>query len=347
MKTSTHMWQKTAVMACSLFMVLVMVGCRYGSGPGPFGGGDNNGGNSTDGSGQTAVVTAYSGTGALTTGEATANKQTVGPVNCLSSRTQFTLAQNATITDKQGGTWTVPSPVQSGSTGTDLYNDCTASGNNDAYASQLQTVVVDEDGVEITAYIHGDNYFELYVNGQLVCEDPIAFTPFNSTACRFKAKYPITYAIRAVDWEEHLGLGMEYDSYHVGDGGFVASFSDGTVTDATWKAEAFYFAPLDDPNCVTEGANGRNSATCAKQPTCINDPNTCQALHFAEPTDWTAPTFDDAAWETATVYTSDEFGPKEAYTNFANLFGSGQFIWTHNLNIDNLVLFRHTVQQAP
>ena len=31
------------------------------------------------------------------------------------------------------------------------------------YVSQLKTVVIDEDGVEITGYIHADNYFELYV----------------------------------------------------------------------------------------------------------------------------------------------------------------------------------------
>jgi hypothetical protein len=33
---------------------------------------------------------------------------------------------------------------------------------------QLQTVVIDKDGVEITGFIFADNYFEPYVNGYIV-----------------------------------------------------------------------------------------------------------------------------------------------------------------------------------
>jgi hypothetical protein len=39
-----------------------------------------------------------------------------------------------------------------------------------------------------------------------------------------------------VDWEERLGLGMETsrgNDWHAGDGGLLARFSDGTVTDST------------------------------------------------------------------------------------------------------------------
>ena len=45
-----------------------------------------------------------------------------------------------------------------------------------------------------------------------------------------------TYALKAVDWEERLGLGMETsrgNDWHAGDGGLLARFSDGTVTDST------------------------------------------------------------------------------------------------------------------
>jgi hypothetical protein len=30
------------------------------------------------------------------------------------------------------------------------------------------------------------------------------------------------------------------NTWHSGDGGFVAKFSDGTVTDSTWKAQSFF-----------------------------------------------------------------------------------------------------------
>ena len=126
---------------------------------------------------------------------------------------------------------------------------------------QLQTVVIDPDGVEITGYIFADNYYELYVNGRYVARDRLAMTPFNSTIVRFRASYPMTYAIKAIDWETRHGVGMEYQSFNIGDGGFIAYFSDGNRTSADWRAETFYIAPLDDPLCVrTAAAATRRSA---------------------------------------------------------------------------------------
>ena len=103
-------------------------------------------------------------------------------------------------------------------------------GDNPDYLSQLETVIIDPDGVEITGFIFGDNYFELYVNGQFVGRDPIGMTPFNSNVVRFRARYPMTYAVMGVDWETHNGVGMEYDSFNLGDGGLIAYFSDGHGT---------------------------------------------------------------------------------------------------------------------
>lgn len=39
--------------------------------------------------------------------------------------------------------------------------------------------------------------------------DPIPYTPFNSSFVKFKAKRPIKYAIKLIDWEENLGIGSE------------------------------------------------------------------------------------------------------------------------------------------
>lgn len=284
--------------------------------------------------------------GHVSTGPAASGVNAGSPTKCNDPGTQFVEARTGRITDEEGGVWAAPAAVHPGDTGTDLFNDCTGSGLNTSYAAQLHTVVIDPDGVDITALIHADNYFELYVNGTFVCRDPIAFTPFNSTACRFRAKYPITYALRAVDWEEHLGIGMEYGRYNVGDGGIVAHFSDGTQTDESWKAETFYLAPLDNVTCLKISALGaRDSRTCPVKPSCATSARaaTCQAVHFAEPADWAAPSFDDAGWPAATAYTRAQFGPKEAYTRLEKEFGEARFVWSGNIKIDNLVLLRKTV----
>ena len=46
---------------------------------------------------------------------------------------------------------------------------------------------------------------------------------------------------------------MEYNRWNVGDGGFVARFSDGTETNAAWKRRASYMSPLQDVSCVAPG----------------------------------------------------------------------------------------------
>lgn len=257
-------------------------------------------------------------------------------------RTNFNPAVQGVVTAADGSQWTVPAEVAAGPTAPDLYNDCTAEGENAAaLAGQIETVVVDPDGEEITGYLFADNYFELYVNGTLVGRDPIGFTPFNASVVRFKARYPITYAVKLVDWETHPGIGMEYDRYQIGDGGFIAWFSDGTVTGPHWKVAPFYIAPLDDPACV-DVEHGRDSSGCPPRPACTTDhPDaTCRALHFRAPADWTSPTFDDASWSAASVFRAAEVTDQPAYTRYTALFGSASFIWSRNLLLDNLVLAR-------
>ena len=141
---------------------------------------------------------------------------------------------------------------------TDLYNPCTGVTPPDLSQVDLTTVpvhVIDVSGDTITGFLFCDNYFELYINGILIGVDPVPFTPFNSCIVRFKVSRPYTIAVKLVDWEEHLGIGTEIqpaDSFHLGDGGFIAQFSDGTVTDSTWKAQAFYIAPIENLNDVVE-----------------------------------------------------------------------------------------------
>jgi len=250
--------------------------------------------------------------------------------------------------------WIVPAAVAFSKSrkATDLYNQCTGitpGSINDVNIDSVPIIEIDHDGEVITGFIFADNYFELYVNGHLVGVDSVPFTPFNSSVVRFRVKRPITYAVRLVDWEENLGLGSENNrgnKYHAGDGGFVASFSDGTITDSSWKAQTFYIAPIDSPSNVRIVGNVRDTSKVrVNRLTCRED---CYAAHWALPKDWTEKDFDDSSWPSATVYTNDTIGVKNkpAYMNFTELFigKKAKFIWSSNVVLDNHVIVRKTVK---
>jgi hypothetical protein len=227
----------------------------------------------------------------------------------------------------------------------DLFNECNSKSPTSMAqvdTAKIPTTLIDSDGEIITGFIYGDNYFELYVNGKLVGVDAVPFTPFNSAFVKFKAKRPIKYAIKLVDWEENLGLGTELnggDANHSGDGGFIAKFSDGTVTNSSWKAQTFYIAPLASVDCVTETGTSRNSSGC---PTSSSAGLKSYALHWVTPTNWFATDFDFATWPAANLFTESAVGPKNAFTNFSPQFSGASFIWSSNLILDNLVLLRFT-----
>ncbi|TNJ66879.1 hypothetical protein FE784_08390 [Paenibacillus hemerocallicola] len=260
------------------------------------------------------------------------------------------------IQSEDGKTWAVPTTVNGKlPNAPDLFNPCNQVLPSSLAAVDLNKVPVieiDPDGVVITGYIFADNYFELYVNGKPVAKDAVPFTPFNSHVVRFQAKYPMTYAIKAVDWEENLGLGTEDNKgnpYHPGDAGIVATFSDGTVTDSRWKAQSFYIAPLmNKTDLVIEEKNGRivrSTPHASTQPACSIH---CYAAHFAIPDNWYAANFNDSSWPQAVAYSTKTVGVdnKKEYTNFSNEFSKGSFVWTNNLTLDNEILLRHTVEKA-
>src|SRR5262249_49412458 len=150
----------------------------------------------------------------------------------------YRISAVGTIAADNGTVLTVPAQTayQTGPKLADLFNECsktTPAKLADASLENVPVVEIDPDGEVITGYVVADNYFELYVNGKLIGVDPIPFTPFNSAIVRFKANRAYTYALKAVDWEARLGLGMETNrgtDWHAGDGGLIARFSDGTVT---------------------------------------------------------------------------------------------------------------------
>jgi len=246
----------------------------------------------------------------------------------------------------------------------DLYNECNQRlprNSGEVSAAGVPVVEIDPDGEVVTGYIVADNYFEMYVNGKLVSVDNTPYTPFNSAIMKFKVKRPYTIAIMGVDWDEHLGLGMELfpssgpnqNPWHPGDGGIILKLSDGTVTDSTWKAQTFYIAPLNKPDEVVErlvdGAFLHDSEPLgrvhpvAKKPNCREK---CYAVHYPMPANWQSPRFNDRYWPRAYEYTDIDIGVTNlpAYTRYPELFDGARWIWTSNLVFDNVVVVRKTVR---
>ncbi|HEX2828677.1 MAG TPA: hypothetical protein VHP37_20145 [Burkholderiales bacterium] len=244
----------------------------------------------------------------------------------------------------------------------DLYNECNQVTPANAAAvstANVPVIEIDPDGVVVTGFIVADNYYEMYVNGKLVSVDNTPYTPFNSAIVKFRVKRPYTMAFLVVDWDEHLGVGMEVfpvpvtpktNKYYPGDGGLIAKFSDGTVTDSTWKAQSFYIAPLVDPREVVDRGHihdtpnlGGRTHPYARRPTCEDK---CYAVHYAIPANWQSPRYDDRYWPRAWEFTDQEIGVTNlpAYTRYPELFEGARWIWSQNLVLDNVVIARKTVR---
>lgn len=264
------------------------------------------------------------------------------------------------IAADDGTVWTVPAATnfETAPKATDLYNECGGIQLGSLSELDLADVPLMDAGgdEEFTAYIFADNYFEFYVNGELLAVDPVPFTPFNSNVIRFSADRPVTIAVMMVDWEENLGLGSEANrsaSHHPGDGGLVAHIQDSSgktvaLTDSSWRAQTFYTAPLKDRTCLVVSGPLRDSSTCDQEG--VNDATGFSAAHWAIPETWMMPSFDDSIWPYASTYTNETVGVdnKKSFTNFVDVFDTpdadADFIWSTNLVLDNLVLLRKTIE---
>lgn len=172
----------------------------------------------------------------------------------------------------------------------------------------------------IKASIYADNWFVLYVNGELAAVDSIKFIPHNVISVDLLPTYPMTIAVMAKDNADPK-TGMEYANTNIGDGGFILKFGDGTVTNANWKAKAFSTGPINRDT---------------KNPRVENTPI---------PDNWFAVDFDDSQWARAKEYSEEEVNPKQPY--FEHDFKGAKFIWTNDIDLDNTVLFRHVVKSPP
>ena len=172
----------------------------------------------------------------------------------------------------------------------------------------------------VKATIYADNTFSLYVNGELVAVDSIAFIPHNVISVDILPAYPMTIAVMAKDNADPK-TGMEYANTNIGDAGFILKFGDGTVTNGSWKAKCFFHGPV----------NGDT-----RNPRVETSPI---------PDNWFATDFDDRNWARAREYSEADVDPKQPY--FDADFTGARFIWTDDLKLDNTVIFRKTVAAPP
>lgn len=170
------------------------------------------------------------------------------------------------------------------------------------------------------ANVYADNAFKLYINGELIAVDSIKFVPHNVVSVDILPKYPMTIAAMGIDNADPK-TGMEYANTNIGDGGFILKLGDGTVTNASWKAKKFSWGPID------------------------SDMKNPRVKNIEVPKNWFAEDFDDSSWSQAKEYTEEEVGPKDPY--FEHDFKGAKFIWSDDIKLDNLVIFRTTIKEAP
>ena len=217
------------------------------------------------------------------------------------------------------------------------------SGNGDAtagVASPVPDATEPPSGQSATsqfvAEVWADNWFALYVNGQLVGKDSTPITTersFNAETITFTATYPLTIGIEAKDFKE-TNSGLEYigeRNQQMGDGGIIAQITDvGTgkvvaVTNSNWKLKVIHRAPLN-PECEKS-----------------QDPNTaCRFESTKAPPGWTGADFDAGTWSPATEWTESAVRPKDGY-NTIQWDESARLIWGSDLKLDNTILLRLTV----
>jgi len=172
----------------------------------------------------------------------------------------------------------------------------------------------------IRASVYADNWFVLYVNGELVAVDSIAFIPHNVISVDLLPRYPMTIAVMAKDNADPK-TGMEYANTNIGDAGFILKFADGTVTDGSWKARCFSHGPVG------------------------GDTTNPRVTDTPIPDNWFATDFDDSSWPAAREYTEADVDPKQPF--YEADFEGATFIWSDDLKLDNTVIFRRVVQAPP
>ena len=185
-----------------------------------------------------------------------------------------------------------------------------------------------------------DNWFALYLGEALLIEDSVSITTersFNAESFTFNADYPLHLNFILKDYKEN-DTGLEYigaNNQQMGDGGFIAQFTDTetgeviAVSNGAWKCTVIHQAPLDK--------------SCENESNPVAGEGACDFIALDEPAGWKSATFDDSAWQNATAHSAADIDPKGGYDQIT-WHGSAELIWGSDLETDNTVLCRATVE---
>lgn len=177
-------------------------------------------------------------------------------------------------------------------------------------------IVKPNTGDLVKLNVYADNWFKLYINGNLIAIDSIEFMPHNIISVDILPEFPMTIAVMARDNADAI-TGKEYEHAQIGDGGFILKLGDDVVSNSSWKAKCYFFGPMAGESPAVK--------------------------HIPIPEDWFAIDFDDGAWEAATEFEEETVRPPRPFRNYD--FEGAEFIWTGDLDLHNTVIFRATIDK--
>ena len=207
-----------------------------------------------------------------------------------------------------------------------------------------ETVTADSGtGAATTFQLDGwsDNWFAAYLGDQLIVEDSVPITTersFNSETVTFEASYPLQLNFILKDFIEN-DTGLEYigqNNQQMGDGGFIMQLTDldsgevVAVSNSNFACTVIHEAPLDK-SCESESNPSPGEGACG-------------FAIFDEPPGWRLADFDDSFWNATTIHDAAAVDPKQGY-NDVSWDSSAEFVWGPDLETNNTILCRVTVNQ--
>lgn len=204
-----------------------------------------------------------------------------------------------------------------------------------ALAAAASCVASDTISVRVQADVWADNWFALYNGEDLIFEDSVKYQTersFNAESFTFEISLPAKLSLIIKDYKEN-DTGLEYIGsrrQQMGDGGFTAQFFDAdnrllAVSDDSWRCIAIHQAPLN------------KSCERAEDPSA-----SCESRIIDAPENWRHDDFDDSKWPAAVVHSAQAVRPHGGYRN-VRWQPEASLIWTEDLEIDNTVLCRFTL----
>ncbi len=186
-----------------------------------------------------------------------------------------------------------------------------------------------------------DNWFAAYLGEELIVEDSVSITTersFNSETATFEASYPLQLNFILKDFIEN-NTGLEYigqNNQQMGDGGFIMQLTDlnsgevVAVSNSDFACIVIHEAPLDK--------------SCESESNPVAGEGACGFAIFDEPPGWQSADYDDSFWSATTIHDSAAVDPKQGYDDIS-WDSSAEFVWGPDLETNNTILCRVTVNQ--